>query len=195
MGSKSADNLVSSIEKSKHISLPRFLYALGIRQVGEHAARLIAEQFKTVDRLYSATLEELESIQTIGPVAAQSLVDFFSKSENRELFIRLIDSGVVVEDFKQKDSSGLSGKTFVLTGTLEHMTRGEAKQRIESAGGKVASAVTKITDAVVAGSSPGSKLTRAISMGIPVWNEKEFIEMLKRAQTPEIESTGGSHGQ
>jgi DNA ligase (NAD+) len=194
MGSKSAHNLILALENSKVISLARFLYALGIRQVGEHAAGLIAQRFETIDRLYCTTQAELESIETIGPIAAQSIVDFFSKSENRALIRQLIDSGVTVESLNKIDGGEFSGKTFVLTGTLEHMTRNEAKQRIERAGGKVGSAVTKNTDFVVAGSSPGGKLERAKSLGIPVLDENRFNEMLDRTQTRPEEPTRGDHG-
>jgi len=142
------------------------------------------------------TQEELESIEMIGPIAAKSVVDFFSKPENCALIRQMLDSGVTMEGVKRKDRGDFLGKTFVLTGTLDHMTRSEAKQRIESAGGKVGSGVTKNTDVVVAGSSPGGKLDRAKSLGIPVLNEKRFNDMLERLQTRREESPGESdHGE
>lgn len=178
MGPKSAENLINAIGEKKTVSMDRFLYSLGIRYVGEHVAEILSEHFDTLGHFYRADPETLESIEMIGPAVALSIVDFFSKHENRAVIKQMIAAGVVVEGKKSEAIGGLSGKTFVLTGSLELMTRNEAKRKIIDRGGKVGSSITRKTDYLVIGQSPGSKLDRAKNMGIPIIEEKRFYSML-----------------
>ena len=178
MGPKSAENLMEAIHKRKTIGMARFLYALGIRHVGEHVAEILAERFDTIDEIARAGTASLESIEMIGPVVAQSITDFFSKIENRRVIDRIFSVGVVIETKKSAAGGDFSGKSFVLTGTLEQMTRSEATKEIVAKGGKVANAVSRNTDYLVIGSSPGSKLDRAKNMGIQIIDEQRFYELL-----------------
>ena len=182
MGAKSAKNLVAAIEKSKHISLARFVYALGIRHVGENIAGILADRFQRLERLAEATIEELEAVEGIGGEIARSFRHFFDQPENRETLERLLQSGVepqapapAVEVSEQK--AELAGKTFVLTGTLESLTRSEAKKLIEAAGGKVTGSVSRKTDYVVAGEKAGSKLKKAQELGVEVLGEEDLKAM------------------
>ena len=191
MGIKSARNLLRAIDGSKKISLQRFLYALGIRHVGEHIARLLAEYFRSLDKLSNASMEELEIIGGIGSKVASSLILFFSRDENRDIIQRLFQNGVRIAsptaDRQAKDP--LAGKSFVLTGSLSGMTRGQAKKKIEAKGGRVSSAVSRSIDYVVAGSSPGSKLRRARDLGVPVIDESElqrFLEVTTNGQAGNV---------
>ena len=181
MGSKSAKNLLAAIEKSKKISLARFVYALGIRHVGENIAGIIADRFQTLEKIMSVSAEELESVEGIGNEIAQSIRHFFDQPENREIIQRMIDRGVQIqvksgEPVQKKE--GITGKTFVLTGTLETMPRNEAKKMIEAAGGRVAGSVSSKTDYVVAGEKAGSKLDKARELGIEILDEKMFMKMI-----------------
>ena len=178
MGSKSAENLMDAVEKRKIIGLPRFIYSLGIRHVGEHVAEVLAEHFESIQMLQHADKETLESIEMIGPVVAQSIVEFFSEDDNRMIVESMINKGVVVGSKTKCPSGDLSGKTFVITGTLGRMTRTEAKKKIIEKGGKMGSSVTRKTDFLVTGDSPGSKLDRARNMGVLVIDEKRFCELL-----------------
>jgi DNA ligase (NAD+) len=180
MGQKSADNIITAIEKSKNITLNRFIFALGIRHVGEHVANLIAERLKTPGNFYSASQQELEEIEGIGPIAAKSIADFLSQKENKTIIEKITDAGVKITGFQEKEHDFLKQLTFVLTGTLENMTRSEAKKKIEAAGGKVGSAVALNTDYLVCGEAPGSKLVRAKELGIKIINEKEFADLLQQ---------------
>ena len=174
MGDKSADNLISAIEKGKKISFARFLYALGIRHVGEHVAMLLADRFDSLEALASCSGDDLKAIDGIGPVVAQSLAAFFKQEENLNTIHRIIRGGVqIVFDTRQK-SEHLTGKVFVLTGTLESMTRRQAKEMITEAGGKVSGSVSKNTHFVVVGKSAGSKLNKAKELGVAVIDEVEF---------------------
>lgn len=195
MGSKSAANLIHAIDRSKHIDLGRFVFALGIRHVGEHVANIIADRFRTIDRICTLTTAQLEAVDGIGPVAAESIVDFFSKTENRVLIKRLMDAGVKIREKKQDAVEGVSGKQFVITGTLDRMTRAEAKKYIEESGGKLGSDVTRKTDYLVIGRSPGSKLDRARSMNVPVIGEEELYDMLKDILAGGKVLPGGAHGR
>ncbi|MGE0085534.1 MAG: NAD-dependent DNA ligase LigA [Desulfococcaceae bacterium] len=181
MGSKSAKNLLAAIEKSKKISLARFVYALGIRHVGENIAGIIADRFQTLEKIMSVSAEELESVEGIGNEIAQSIRHFFDQPENREIIQRMLDRGVQIqmksgEPVQKKE--GITGKTFVLTGTLETMPRNEAKKIIEAAGGKVAGSVSSKTDYVVAGEKAGSKLDKARELGIEILDEQMFMKMM-----------------
>jgi DNA ligase (NAD+) len=177
MGTKSARNLIDAIESAKEIRFARFLYALGMRHVGEHVAVLLAAQFKNLDQLVACSEENLTGVEGVGPVAAKSVVNFFKQAENIAAVRRVLDSGVKIK-FEPRLSSGrLEGKTFVLTGTLESMTRGQAKEMIEAAGGKIGGSVSRNTDFVVAGESPGSKLVKAQELGVKILDEAAFKEL------------------
>ena len=175
MGEKSAQNLVDAIEKSKHVSLSKFIFALGIRHVGEHVAGILARHYTSLEALTDAGGDRLEVIEGIGPVVAESIKAFFEKTENRKVIQKILDAGVVIETQKARDTGILKGKTFVITGTLPGMSRSEAKKMIEAAGGKVSSAVSGKTDFLLCGASPGSKFEKARQLGVRVIDE----EMLK----------------
>lgn len=181
MGEKSAQNLITAINDSKKISFARFLYALGVRHVGQHVARILANQFKNLETLMRASFDDLVSIEGIGPIVAESIRTFFNEEENQKTIRRLLESGVEIQyepAGKSPGSSDFAGKTFVLTGTLENMTRNEAKEFIEKAGGKVTGSVTGKTDYVIAGYKPGSKLETAKKLGIAIMDEELFKKMV-----------------
>jgi DNA ligase (NAD+) len=185
MGEKSAANVVKAIEDSKIIPLKRFIFALGMDHTGESAALVLCETFLTLDALLKATGEQLNAIEGIGPKTADSVVAAFTNQENRATIDRMMENGVKVEDhghLKQEsagEASFFNEKRVVLTGTLKTMTRSEAKKRLEEQGAKVGSSVSKNTDILVAGESSGSKLTKAISLGVTVMDEQIFLEHLK----------------
>jgi DNA ligase (NAD+) len=178
MGTKSAENLVDAIESSKRVQFARFLYALGIRHVGEHVAALLANQFKNVEDLIRGTREDLESIEGIGPTVAESIVGFFAQKKNLETIKRILESGVQIEAGAPQTAGALDGIAFVLTGTLAGLTRRQAKEMIEAAGGKVSKSVSRNTDYVVAGASAGSKLDKARQLGIKIIDEDALEDML-----------------
>jgi len=182
MGEKSADNLLKAIEASKETTLGRFLYALGIRDVGEATAAVLASSFGKLDSIISASEEQLQQVPDVGPVVASRIHGFFAEKHNRSVIERLIAAGVHWDERAatvSKSGGPLAGKTFVLTGTLPNMTRDEAKERIEAQGGKVSGSVSKKTSFVVAGDSPGSKLRKAESLGVEILDENGLIELLK----------------
>ncbi|MCF8036323.1 MAG: NAD-dependent DNA ligase LigA [Desulfobacteraceae bacterium] len=182
MGKKSAQNLVSAIAESRRIGFSRFLYSLGIRHVGQYVAKLLAARYADVDELAAAGREELERIEGLGPVVAESIAAFFSRRENLVSIRALQDLGVqVVSEKTELRSHPLAGKTFVLTGTLPGVTRNRAREKIESAGGKVSGSVSSRTDYVVAGQSSGSKLDKARSIGVRVLDEDELRRVLAEA--------------
>lgn len=184
MGEKSAAKLMAAIERSKKTTLARFIYALGIRHVGEATAKLLAEHFGALEALMRAGLEELTAIEGIGPVVAQSIRDFFDEPHNRQVIERLRRLGVHWEESTPtKKSRALAGLTFVLTGTLPRMSREEARALIEAHGGKVSSSVSKKTDYVVAGSEAGSKLQRALELGVPVIDEDTLERLIAERST------------
>jgi DNA ligase (NAD+) len=179
MGEKSARNLLDAIDQSRQTTLARFIYALGIRNVGEATAKDLAAHFGTLDALMQADAEALQHVPDIGPVVAESVLQFFAEPHNREIISQLRALGVAWEDgvpIKQDDR--LSGKTFVLTGTLPSLSREQAKEKIEAAGGKVSGSVSKKTDFVVAGAEAGSKLVKAQELGVPLLDEAGLMEML-----------------
>jgi DNA ligase (NAD+) len=178
MGEKSAQNLMDAIVKSKRIGLARFVYALGIRHVGEHIAHVLARTFKTLDTLMAASTDELETVKEIGPQVSQSVRAFFDNPENQRNIERMLKAGITIETKGALMDEPLAGMTFVLTGALDSMTRTDAKARIEALGGKVASSVSRKTTHVVAGKQPGSKLEKAKQIGVRVLDEKEFMEVL-----------------
>jgi DNA ligase (NAD+) len=174
MGDKSAQNILDEIENSKGLPLERVIYGLGIRMVGERTAQFLAEHFGSMDALERADLEELQSVNEVGPRIAESIVEFFGIAANRKLVERLREAGLTLTGKKKERGTKLAGKTFVLTGTLAHFTRDEAKKMIEDAGGKVTGSVSKKTDYVVAGADAGSKLDKAKESGVQVIDEKEM---------------------
>jgi len=178
---KSAHQLYDAIQKSKNPRLDRFLYALGIRHVGQRVARILAQKFPTLDAVREAKKNDLEAIPEIGPEIATSVEQFFRQEENKRVLNRLLDSGVDVEDMPiPTKKTGLEGKTFVFTGTLESHTRDEAEERVELIGGRATSSVSGETDFVVAGKNPGSKLDEAKKQGTKVIDEKEFKKMIAK---------------
>jgi DNA ligase (NAD+) len=177
MGEKSAQNILDEIENSKKLPLERVIYGLGIRMVGERTAQFLAEHFGSMEGLESAGVEELQDVNEVGPRIAESIVEFFSIAANRKLVERLREAGLALTGKKKQRGTKLAGKTFVLTGTLAHFTRDEAKKMIEDAGGKVTGSVSKKTDYVVAGADAGSKLDKAKELGVNVIDEKEMEEL------------------
>lgn len=178
MGQKSAENLIAAIEKSKSRDLSRLLFAFGIRQVGQKAAKVLAARFGTLDRLSQATVEELTAVDDIGEITARSLAEWLHSDQAEHLIASLKGAGVNTASQAQPVDDRLAGKTFVLTGTLEHFSRAEAGARIEALGGKVSSSVSRKTSYVVAGEEAGSKLDKANALGITVLSEAEFLQML-----------------
>ena len=179
MGKKSAANLLSNIEDSRSTPLPRVLFALGIRYVGERTAQIIADRFPNVDLLAAASIEQLQEIEEIGPRIAETVRDFFREPNNLSLIEQLRGAGLQLSRETARQADGkLEGLTFVLTGTLPSLTREEAAERIKAAGGKVTSSVSKHTDYVVAGESAGSKLEKAHRLGRPVIGEEKLLELL-----------------
>ena len=180
MGEKSAKNLLDALEKSKSNQLYRLIYALGIRHIGEKAAKILAKKYKSIDALISASVEELTLISDIGKVMALSITEFFSQEQNIALINQLKLSGINMEDTESENTDDLrfDGKTFVLTGTLTDFTRKEASDIIEKFGGKTSSSVSKNTDYVLAGEEAGSKLDKANKLGILVITEEEFKNMI-----------------
>jgi DNA ligase (NAD+) len=179
MGQKSAENLVNALQVAKQTRFARFLYALGIREVGEATARSLSLHFEDLDALKQANTEALIEIEDVGPVVAKHIVTFFNQAHNLEVIDRLLNAGVNwPQEQKQQSNSELAGKTIVLTGTLEQMSRSEAKEKLLALGAKVAGSVSKKTDYVVAGSDAGSKLTKAESLGIMVVDETVLKEWL-----------------
>lgn len=179
MAEKSAQNIITALDKSRKTTLARFIYALGIRNVGEATAKDLAKYFGTLQNLMDADAETLQQVPDIGPIVADSIVEFFGESHNREVIDALIAAGIHWDESPRHEDSGkLSGKTFVLTGTLPGMTRDEAKALIEDAGGKVSGSVSRKTDFVVAGSDAGSKLQKATELGVTVIDEAKLVEML-----------------
>lgn len=180
MGNKSAENLIRALEKSKRTTLPRFLYALGIREVGEVTAQTLADYFRTLDRIMAAGEAEFQQVPDVGPTMAYHIATFFQQPHNREVIQGLLDAGVRWEEAaaQPKAEQTLSGKTFVLTGTLESLTRDEAKARLQALGAKVTGSVSRNTDYVVAGADPGSKLVKAQELGVEVIDEARLLGIL-----------------
>ena len=180
MGSKSAENLVAALEKSKRTSLSRFLYALGIREVGEVTAENLASHLGSLERVMSADEERLQAIPDVGPTMAHHIATFFRQPHNLAVVRGLIAAGVVWEEGEMAPSKAqvLRGKVFVLTGTLASLTRDDAKARLQALGAKVTGSVSKKTDFVVAGADPGSKLTKAQELEVEIVDEAALLAML-----------------
>ena len=179
MGKKSAQNAVDAIARSRDNDLWRLINALGIRQVGEKAAKTLAQRFGTMDALAAATEEELTAVDDVGPITARYLCQWMESPQSRDLLARLKAAGVNMSCKEEAHDSRFAGMTFVLTGALEKFTRDEAGEMIEKRGGKASGSVSKKTTYVVAGENAGSKLQKAQELGIPVLTEDEFLELLK----------------
>ncbi len=179
MGEKSAQNLLQAIAHSRQTTLPRFIYALGIRNVGEATAKDLARHFGALDTLMAAEIDALLQVNDVGPVVAESVRQFFAEPHNREVITELRRLGVCWQEGASRQGGALSGKIFVLTGTLPTLSRDEARERIEAAGGKVSGSVSKKTDFVVAGAEAGSKLTKAQELGIALLDEAGLLDLLR----------------
>ena len=179
MGKKLSENLLHAIENSKTRDLSRLIFALGIRHVGEHTAKLLASAFGSIEHLSKASEEELTSIREVGPQVAASIVDFFKSEENLRVLCRLEEAGVSPKVEEKRVGGRFTGKTFVFTGALEKFTRDEAKKMVEQEGGHAAGSVSKKTDYVVAGAEAGSKLEKAMQLGVKVLTEEEFLELMQ----------------
>ena len=181
MGEKSARNLLNALDRSKDTTLARFIFALGMRNVGEATAKDLAKHFGSLDALMQADTEKLLQVNDVGPVVAESITNFFSEAHNLSVINALIDAGIrwLETEGKQQSTGKLSGKTLVLTGTLPTMSRDSAKELIEAAGGKVSGSVSKKTDYVVAGAEAGSKLDKAQELGIIILDEAGLLELLQ----------------
>ena len=182
MGKKSAENLLSSIEKSKEAGLARLIYALGIPNVGEKAGKALAKVYGDIERLFCATREEISAIEDFGAVTAWCVVSYFSHPQTRMLIEGLKKAGVKTKEEPVEKGGAFEGKTFVLTGTLPTLKRAQAGALIEQLGGKTSSSVSKLTDYVLAGEDAGSKLTKAQSLNIPIIDEETFLEMIEKAK-------------
>jgi DNA ligase (NAD+) len=180
MGEKSADNLLQSISQSKKTTLARFIFGLGIRHVGESTAKDLAKHFGGIHALMDAPMDELLMVNDVGPVVADSIVSFMSEPHNREVIEQLLVSGIEFQNEERITTVDLSGKTFVLTGTLPTLSRDQAKELLEAAGAKVAGSVSQKTSFVVAGSEAGSKLDKATELGIPILDEVALLKLLGR---------------
>ncbi|MFV1996968.1 MAG: NAD-dependent DNA ligase LigA [Acidiferrobacterales bacterium] len=182
MGDKSAENLIAALAVSRQTTLPRFIFALGIRQVGEATARTLAQHFGNVKALSKAKPEALEAVPDVGPIVAESISTFFKQPHNDEVIKKLIKAGVRWDDVEVKSTAELplAGQTFVLTGVLTSMTRNDAKTRLQSLGAKVAGSVSSKTSYVVVGVDPGSKATKAEQLGVKILSEDELMKLLSR---------------
>lgn len=183
MGNTSAKKLLNALESSKDTTLEKFLYALGIREVGEATARNLAHTLKTFKAIRDANQEQLEKVQDIGGVVAQHIVSFFNEAHNMEVVDRLIEAGVhwpAQDESNEEKGLPLRGQTYVLTGTMASMGRSQAKKHLQQLGATVSGSVSGKTDCVIAGENAGSKLSKAKSLMVPVMDENAFIEMLQK---------------
>ena len=181
-GKKKIDNLKSAIKNSKNNSLERLIFGLGIRNVGAKTAKVLAKYYKTLDNLMNASYEELVNISDIGDIIAKSIINYFSNEDNKNIITKLKQLGVnttYINNSEYEEKDEFKGKTFVLTGSLVNITRDKASEIIESLGGKVSSSVSSKTSVVVVGDSPGSKYDKALALGIPIWQEDEFLDKIE----------------
>jgi DNA ligase (NAD+) len=180
MGDKAAANLVTAIETCKHTTLARFIYALGIRNVGESTARDLAAHFRDLDAVMNADGQRLQQVSDVGPVVAESVAAFFAEQHNRDVVAELMTAGITFAPIAEPETPapGVVGKTFVLTGAMPTLTRDEAKARIEAKGGKVSGSVSKKTHYVVAGEDAGSKLVKAQELGVAILDEPGLLVLL-----------------
>ncbi len=175
-GEKSAQNLINSIQSRRTVTLPRFLIGLGIAHVGERTAQDLSEHFGSIDSLKNASFEDLSNIENIGPKSAEGIYEWFGDDYNKKFLGKLLKR-VKIEKYR-KPRGKLTGKMFVITGTLSSMSREEAKEKIEVLGGKTSESISREVDYLVVGEEPGSKLEKAKKLGIKTLDEKEFLEML-----------------
>jgi DNA ligase (NAD+) len=180
MGDKSAANLISAISRSQTPTLEKFIFALGIRHVGEHIAKILAESFANISSLLATTEERLLTIRDIGPEVAGSIIKFFHEPANIKVLAKLHEAGVRPQEVAVLRKAPLSGKSFVFTGTMSNMSRLEAKKSVLALGGLVTTSITKTTDYLVAGESPGSKLNKAQQTGIVIIDEQDFTKLIGR---------------
>ena len=172
---KSAENLVESVNNAKEITLPRLIFSLGIRHVGEESAIALANHFISLKKLISAEQKELENVPDVGPRVAESIVEFFKDDKNKKLVEKLLENGVTIKSTKKKKiNSKLKEKSFVFTGTLQTLSRDEAKEIVRSNGGSVSGSVSKNTDYLVAGEKPGSKYEKSKKLGVNIITESQF---------------------
>ncbi len=185
MAKKSADNLITALEKSKSTTLPRFLFALGIREVGETTARNLAHFYGSLEKIRQASEEELQEVPDIGPIVAVHIVTFFHQPHNMEVIDRLIKAGVNWPDINvsSSDYKPLARKTFVVTGTLSRLSRQEAKERLQKLGAKVSGSISKKTDYLISGEKAGSKLDKAEALGVKILSENDFLNLIKKTET------------
>jgi DNA ligase (NAD+) len=176
---KSAQNLLDSIEKSKHQSLSRLIYALGIRHVGKYAAQVLASKYNSIDELAKASIEELKEIFGLGDKTTEAIATFFASEENMNLISRLKDIGIKTKEVRKVEDLPLMGKKFVFTGGLQSLSRPDASDLVKQKGGIVAPSVGKDIDYVVAGTEPGSKYEKAKKLGLKIINEEEFKILVK----------------
>jgi len=176
-GEKSAENIINSINEHRKISLARFIYALGIPNVGEQTSEDLADHFHSLDRLMAAPASEINGVENIGPIVSASVYDFFRRPEDKKFVAKLIKNGVAIVNPAKKAPGKLTGKTFVITGTLESLSRDEAKAKIKALGGKTSESVSRQTGYVVAGENPGSKYDKAKKLGVKILDEKEFLRL------------------
>jgi DNA ligase (NAD+) len=179
MADKSAQNILDAFERSKKKPLAKFIYALGIRHVGEHLSEVLAKELKSLNNFFHVTEDELLAIREVGPELAQSVVRFFTDQRNREVMEKLQEAGLAIVGPGVDEMAKLQGLTFVFTGALEFFSRDEARDLVESLGGRTTLSVSKKVDYVVAGSNPGSKYERARDLGITVLTENQFREMVE----------------
>jgi DNA ligase (NAD+) len=178
-GEKSAENIVKSIQEHSKVTLSRFIYSLGILHVGEQTSDDLANHFRSLKEIMGAKLEEISAIENVGPVVAKSIYNWFNQKENIRFVEKLLANGVKIQASAKLVSDKLSGKTFVITGTLDSMSRDQAKVLIKQAGGKVSESVSKLTSFVIVGSDPGSKAEKAEQLGVKILDEKQFISLVK----------------
>jgi DNA ligase (NAD+) len=179
MADKSAQNVIDALDKSKVTTLERFLYALGIPDVGETTAQTLARHYGDLEPIMQADEETLQQVPDVGPIVAEHIAHFFQEKHNRDVIAKLIKAGVRWEKVTvSKKAQTLTGKTFVITGTLEHFSRDEAKEKLQALGGKVTGSVSKKTDYVIVGADPGSKYDKAIELGVEILDEEGFVKLL-----------------
>jgi DNA ligase (NAD+) len=180
MAEKSAENIVAALERSRDTTLKRLLHGLGIPQVGEHTAGLLARAFGSVEKVMDATEDDLQGVREIGPEVARAVREFFAEPQNREVVRKLLAAGVKPRVEEAASAAGpFKGKSVVLTGTLKAMSRDQAREEIERRGGRVTGSLSRKTDLLVAGEEPGSKLKRAGELGVRVVAEDEFLQLLR----------------
>jgi DNA ligase (NAD+) len=183
-GEKSVDKLLKAIAGSKSRPLNRLLFALGIRHVGEHLAKVLADQFGSLEALAAADRDALLAIHEVGPQVADSVLDFFRKARNRAILDELEQSGVIPQSAVSRNTGPWSGRAFVFTGSLERLTRGQAQELVEKFGGRAAGSVSKKTDYVIAGTDAGSKLDKARQLNLTILSEEDFLRMVTEQEQP-----------